>query len=232
MHKLLLVFSYIDITVAFDSREYSGAEADGVISVTVVATETASIPYTVIIIPSESDPRSAREGIDYSNEPVEVIFNPGETEKTVDIIISPDCLREGSEFFNLSLSLPIGASNLEVFLGDPSEVAAEIEDTESKCVCLLYIICNFIHTILVVIYVNFTQALYSAEEQDGMLILILEADRVSVMPFSVVVIPIETGGPSKLNTVVTRTAQTNPFLNNTCTISDNYCSYTAVCIIW
>jgi len=80
--------------------------------------------------------------------------------------------------------------------------------------------------------VNFTQALYSAEEQDGMLILILEADRVSITPFSVVVIPIETGGPSKLNTVVTRTAQTDPFLNNTCTISDNYSSYTAICIVW
>ena len=137
-HKLLLVFSYVDITVAFDSREYLGAEADGIISVTVVATGTASIPYTVIITPSELDPRSAREGIDYSNEPVEVTFNPGETKKSVNIIISPDCLREGSEFFNLSLSLPIGASNLDVSLGDPSEAAAEIEDTESKCVCLLF----------------------------------------------------------------------------------------------
>jgi len=100
--------------------------------VTVVATGSASIPYTVIITQSESDPQSATAEVDFSNETIEVTFNPGETEKTVDVIISPDSLREGSEFFNLSLSLPIGASNLDVSLGDPSEAIAEIEDTDGK----------------------------------------------------------------------------------------------------
>ena len=119
--------------VMFNSSTYSGAEADGIIPVTVVATGTAPIPYTVIITPSESDPRSARAEVDYSNEVILVTFNPGETEKTVNVVINPDCLREGSEFFDLSLSLSTVASLLGVCLGDPSEAVAEIEDTDSKC---------------------------------------------------------------------------------------------------
>ena len=122
------------LRVMFNSSSYSGAEADGIIPVTVEATGTASIPYTVIITPLESTPRSARAGVDYSDETISVVFNPGETEKTVDVVINPDCLREGSEFFNLSLSLPSAASILGVSLGSQDEVAAEIEDTDSKCV--------------------------------------------------------------------------------------------------
>jgi len=120
----------------FNSTEYSGDEADGIIPVTVVATGTASIPYTIIITPSESEPRSAREGIDFSDEAVSVVFNPGETKKTVDIVINPDCIREGSEFFNLSLLLSFVASNLGVCLGDPSEAVTEIADTDGECVLL------------------------------------------------------------------------------------------------
>jgi len=117
----------------FNSSTYSRDEADGIIPVTVVATGTASIPYTVIIAPLESTPQSARAEIDYSNEAISVVFNPGETKKTVNVVINPDCLREGSEFFNLSLSLSSVASLLGVCLSDFSEAIAEIEDTDSKC---------------------------------------------------------------------------------------------------
>jgi len=54
--------------------------------------------------------------------------------------------------------------------------------------------------ILAVIYVNFSQALYSAEEEDRMMILTLEADMVSIWPFSIEVIPIEIDGSSMLTT--------------------------------
>jgi len=127
-------FFTVALKVMFNSSEYSGDEADGIIPVTVIATGTASIPYTVIITPLESDPRSARAEVDYSNEVISVVFNPGETEKTVDVGINPDCLREGSEFFNLSLSLSSVASLLEVYLCDPSEAVAEINDTDGKFV--------------------------------------------------------------------------------------------------
>ena len=116
----------------FTSSTYSGDEADGIISVTVEAEGTASIPYTVIITPSESDPRSARADIDFSTLVIPVAFNPGETEKTIDIVINPDCIREGSEFFDLTLTLSNVATLLGVCLGDPSEAVAEIEDTDSK----------------------------------------------------------------------------------------------------
>ncbi|XP_065902914.1 FRAS1-related extracellular matrix protein 2-like [Dysidea avara] len=163
------------ITVAFNSSTYSGTEADGIIPVTVVATGTASIPYTVIITPLESDPRSATAIVDFSSNIIDVTFNPGETEKTVNVVINPDCLREGSEFFNLSLSLSSAALILGVGLGDPSEAVAEIEDIDE-------------------IHVNFSQVLYSAEEADGMLTVTLEADGFSIWPFTADVTPMEVGG--------------------------------------
>ena len=49
-----------------------------------------------------------------------------------------------------------------------------------------------------VIYVNFTQALYSDEEGNGTITITIEADGFSIWPFSVVVTPMEIGGPSML----------------------------------
>jgi len=144
---------FIGITVAFNSSIYSGAEADGVIPVTVVATATASMPYTVLITPSESDPRSATSEVDFSNETIEVTFNPGETEKTVNVVINPDCLREGSEFFNLSLSLSSDISNPAITLGDPNEVVAEIEDTDSKHI--VFVQCNGVMCVCLFTYVQY-----------------------------------------------------------------------------
>jgi len=132
-------FSTVALRVMFNSSTYSGDEADGIIPVTVVANGTASIPYTVIITPSESDPRSAREGVDYSNETISVVFSPGETEKTANVDINPDCLREGSEFFNLSLSLSSDSSSLGVGLGDLIEAVDKIEDTDGKFLKLLIV---------------------------------------------------------------------------------------------
>jgi len=44
---------------------------------------------------------------------------------------------------------------------------------------------------------NFSQAVYSAEEVDGMMIITLQADGFSIWPYSVEVNPMEIGGPSK-----------------------------------
>ena len=116
----------------FNDSSYSGAEADGVIAVTIVATGVSSVAYTATITPSEHIPVSAKEVFDYSNDTIEVTFNPGETEQTVLVVINPDCIREGSEFFNLTLSLDSVAMGLGITLGDPSVAVAEIEDTDSK----------------------------------------------------------------------------------------------------
>ena len=45
-----------------------------------------------------------------------------------------------------------------------------------------------------VIYVNFSKALYSAKEEDGIMIITLEADGLSAWPYSVEVTPLEIGG--------------------------------------
>jgi len=50
----------------------------------------------------------------------------------------------------------------------------------------------------IVIYVNFSQALYSDEETNGTIMITIEADGFSLWPFSVVVTPFEIGGPSTL----------------------------------
>ena len=122
----------LNFTVMFNASSYSGDEADGVIAVTVVATGVSPEPYNVTITPSELLPVSARELFDYLNDTIVVTFNHNETEKTVFLVINPDCTREGSEFFNLTLSLDPAAMDLGITLGDPSMAVAEIRDTDSK----------------------------------------------------------------------------------------------------
>ena len=133
----------------FNSSNFSGDEADGFIAVTVVVTGVSPFPYNVTITTSELDPVSARELFDYSNDTIVLTFNPGDTEQTVMIVINPDCGREGSEFFNLTLSLDPAAEALGITLGDPSVAVAEIEDTDSK-----RIICNLIDLHLHTVYNN------------------------------------------------------------------------------
>ena len=116
----------------FNDSSYSGAEADGVIAVTVVATGVLPFPYNVTITPSEIVPVSASELSDYSNDTIVVTFNPGETEQTLLVPVNPDCITEGSEFFNLTLSADPAAAAVGIMLGDHGVVVAEIEDTEGK----------------------------------------------------------------------------------------------------
>ena len=122
----------LDFSVMFSDSSYSGAEADGVIAVTVVATGTSSMPYNVTIASSELSPVSASEVFDYFNDTIVVTFNPGETNKTALVVVNPDCLREGSKFFNLTLSLDSVAMDLGVTLSDPSVAVAEIIDTDGE----------------------------------------------------------------------------------------------------
>ena len=117
----------------FNDSSYIGEEADGFIAVAVVATGVSSMPYNVTITPSELDTVSTRELFDYSNDTIVVTFNPGETNKSVMIMIPIDYLREGSEFFNLTLSLDSAAMDFGITLGEPSVAAVEIRDTDGKC---------------------------------------------------------------------------------------------------
>ena len=122
----------LNFIVMFNASSYSGNEADGVIAVTVVATGESPVPYNVTITPSKLLPVSARELLDYSNDTIVVTFNPGETEKTVLLVVNPDCTKEESEFFNLTLSLDPAAMDLGITLDDLSVAVAKIENSDSK----------------------------------------------------------------------------------------------------
>ena len=130
----------------FSATNYSGAEADGVIAVTIVAMGESPVPYNVTITPSELLPVSASELFDYSNDTIVVTFNPGQTEKTGLVNVNQDCITEGSEAFNLTLSLDPAAIDLGITLGDPSITVAEIEDTDSKL--RINKLCAFYHPIV------------------------------------------------------------------------------------
>ena len=186
----------------FNATNYTGAEADGVIPVTVVATGVSSLPYTVTITPSELAEVSARELFDFSNDTIVVTFNPGETEQTVDVVINPDCAREGSEFFNLALSLDPVSTPSGITLGDPSTATAEIEDTDSKQWNRFGDIINDPQlSLFTVIFVNFSQPAFSATEASGMMKVTVEADGFSIWPYSIEINPMEilpVGAPGKL----------------------------------
>ena len=99
---------------------------------TVVATGVLPFSYNVTITPSETVPVSASQLSDYSNDTIVVTFNPGETEQTVLVSVNPDCITEGSEFFNLTLSADPSVLAVGIMLDDPSVAVAEIKDTDSK----------------------------------------------------------------------------------------------------
>ena len=120
----------------FNDSRYSGDEVDGVIEVTIVATGVSSMSYNVTITPSELISVSAREVFDYSNDTIIVTFNPRETNRTVLVVVNryPDYLREGSEFFNLTLSLDPAAMDHGITLGDTSVAVVQerIIDSNSR----------------------------------------------------------------------------------------------------
>ena len=142
-------------------------------------------PYNVTITPSELANVSARELFGYLNESIVVTFNPGEIEKTVLLVINPDCAREGSEFFNLTLSPNSAAIDLGITLGDPSVAVAEIEDTDSKQITNL--VCSIINCCSAVICVSFSHTKYFAEEADGVMIIMLQASKLYFRPYIIMV---------------------------------------------
>ena len=83
----------------FNDSSYSGAEADGVIAVTVVATGESSLPYTVTITPIELDPVSASELVDYISVSRNVTIVAGNVSQTFDVPLIDDNILEPTEQF-------------------------------------------------------------------------------------------------------------------------------------
>src|SRR5205814_2416103 len=75
----------------------------------------------------ESQPGHASQKSDYEIALAKVTFNPGETSKTLRILIVNDNFVEGNETINLALSNPTGAG---VGLGSPNQAEVKIIDND------------------------------------------------------------------------------------------------------
>ena len=140
------------VTVSFEQASYTVAEGD---SVNVKVTLSAD-PERTITIPVTSTGQGGATSADYS-VPNSVVFNDGDTEKTISFSATQDTVDDDGESVKLGLgsSLPMG-----VVVGSPSEATVSITDDDMPSVT-----------------VSFEQASYTVAEGSSVTIkLVLSAD--------------------------------------------------------
>jgi uncharacterized protein (TIGR03118 family) len=116
--------------IQFATDEFVISEGSGHIDVTVTRAGDASGSATVNFNTfDESKPTHASQKSDYEIALTRLTFNPGETSKTVRILIVNDNFVEGDETINLALSNPTGSG---VGFGSPN--AAELKITDNDAV--------------------------------------------------------------------------------------------------
>jgi uncharacterized protein (TIGR03118 family) len=115
--------------VQFATDTFTIGEGTGHIDVTVTragdASGTASVNVNTY---DESQPGHASQKSDYEIALAKVTFNPGETSKTVRILIVDDNFVEGDEIVNLALSNPTGAG---LGMGSPTYATLKITDNDA-----------------------------------------------------------------------------------------------------
>ena len=112
----------------FSTDEFAIGEGTGHIDVSVTRAGDASGTATVNVNTfDESQPGHASQKSDYEIALSQLTFNPGETSKTLRILIVNDNFVEGNETINLALSNPTGAG---VGLGSPNQAAVKIIDND------------------------------------------------------------------------------------------------------
>jgi Calx-beta domain/RTX calcium-binding nonapeptide repeat (4 copies)/Metallo-peptidase family M12B Reprolysin-like len=103
-------------TLAFTSATYSGDEGNSGSAARVIATierTGSSVGSVSVPIKLASTSGTAIAGSDYTNQfPLTVVFNDGETTKTVSIPIIGDTIAENNETINLQLGTPTGGAAL------------------------------------------------------------------------------------------------------------------------
>ena len=98
------------MNISFKSESFEGYESDGFAVATLVASAPASFPYTVVVIPTDSNPVSAMNITDYDGTPIMVTFSPGRTEADVRVPIITDSIEEGMEIFVLMLKVDVNGN--------------------------------------------------------------------------------------------------------------------------
>ena len=115
--------------VQFSTNDFVVGEAGGHIDVTVVrfgdVSGTATVNVSTYDVPVAGH---ASEKSDYETALAKVTFNPGDTSKTVRILVINDNFVDGDEIINLQLSNPTGAG---VGLGSPNAATLKIIDNDA-----------------------------------------------------------------------------------------------------
>ncbi|HEY8224192.1 MAG TPA: TIGR03118 family protein, partial [Pyrinomonadaceae bacterium] len=115
--------------IQFATDDFAIGEGSGHIDVSLIragdASGTATVNFNTF---DESQPGHASQKSDYEIALSKVTFSPGETAKTVRILIVNDNFVEGDEVVNLALSNPAGAG---VGLGTPNQAELRIIDNDS-----------------------------------------------------------------------------------------------------
>jgi len=115
--------------VQFATDEFVIGEGSGHIDITVTRAGDASGSATVNFNTfDQSQVGHASQKSDYEIELGKLTFNPGETSKTVRILIVNDTFVEGNETIDLALSNPTGAG---VGLGSPNVATLKLIDNDS-----------------------------------------------------------------------------------------------------
>jgi len=115
--------------IQFATDEFVISEGSGHIDITVTRAGDASGTATVNFDTADvSQPGHASQKSDYEIALGKLTFNPGETSKTVRILIVDDKFVEGDEQVGLFLSNPTGAG---VGLGSPNSASIKITDNDS-----------------------------------------------------------------------------------------------------
>jgi hypothetical protein len=120
--------------VAFGARGVGVGEGEGSANLTVTRSGDTSGSATVGYATTDSSGSngcnvangSASSRCDYSATVGTITFAPGETSKTISMLIVDDSYAEGSESFTISLTNPAGSS-----LGPPASATITINDNES-----------------------------------------------------------------------------------------------------
>ena len=115
--------------IQFSTDDFVIGEGNGHIDVSVIragdASGTATVNFNTF---DESQAGHASQKSDYEIALGKVTFLPGETSKTVRLLLVNDNFVEGDETVNLALSNPTGAG---VGLGSPNQAELRIVDNDS-----------------------------------------------------------------------------------------------------
>ncbi|WP_343634544.1 choice-of-anchor L domain-containing protein [Fluviicola sp.] len=126
----------VDYTMSADPFNDGKTMAEGCVNTTVTLTRTKNLSQTVTVPINVSG--TATEGVDYTNIPNTVTFNPGQTTVTFNFAAFADGVAEGFETIILDFQLLDACGNLNPFIinlriGDIEPVQVTVNSVDKLC---------------------------------------------------------------------------------------------------